>query len=376
MIDTSVDRAPDHEALDFPDLNRVDGLFVGSDAVSDLLSNRPAAYWSQTASRPRVSFIVLSFENARFLRSTLLSVSRQSYESIEIVVGDDGSRDPSPQVIREWIRGEPRPVLAILWRQNGGIVRNYNGALRWSRGDFIAHIGSDDINVASRVQAQCLALEQSSAAMCISGMDVIDAEGRTLRRVDPRPAQQDLDSVLARGGVAVTSPTMTYRRRLIDDFGMLPQDLANEDEALAFRALLSGGIEVLPMSLVQYRIHSGSVTARNRQFSWAGYLRWLERNLPFQLANKRHWQMSLEKIEASPARKAEADRQLMVLESRFTLLRSTGQFGLLRRTARLLRAAEGRTMVRGFVDQALRALKLEGLLIRARIMGVRPEVRE
>ena len=66
----------------------------------------------------------------------------------------------------------------------------------------------------------------------------------------------------------------------------------------------------------------------------------------------------------------------MVLESRLALLRSTGQFGLLRRTARLLRAAEGRTMVRGFVDQALRALKLEGLLIRARIMGVRPEVRE
>lgn len=340
-------------------------LFEADEPLFVLVSNRPLEHW-RASRHPRVSFMVLSYENARFLPATLESVSFQTWRDMEIIVGDDGSTDSSPELIRTWLSQEARPALAVLWRTNGGIVRNYNGALRWARGEFVAHIGSDDINEADRVEVQLLDLQNVGAAMSIGGMAVIDDRDRVLRAVAPQPERQQLDEVLRCGSVAATSPTMMYHRRLIDDFGLLPEQLANEDEALAFRALVSGGISVVSRSLVRYRVHGNSVTARNRQLRLTGYLAWLERNLPLQIENKKHWRDVLMTRNAPARLRAQAEGHTKVLLARLGLLLASRDLGALRRIVRLLSQSAGRQILRDYIAQALRALRLEYLQRRVR----------
>src|SRR5207302_1420984 len=51
---------------------------------------------------PRVSVIVPSFNQGKFLRETLASVVTQAYERLEVIVLDGGSTDSSVDIIREF----------------------------------------------------------------------------------------------------------------------------------------------------------------------------------------------------------------------------------------------------------------------------------
>lgn len=327
-----------------------------------LVSNRALADWHADAARAEVTFIVLSYNNAGYLPQTLDSVDRQTVSDMDIVIGDDGSSDGSVPAIRSWLKASKRPALAVLWRRNGGIARNYNSALQWARGRYIAHIGSDDVNIQHRVEAQLRALKGSTASMCISGMDVIDDMDRHLRSVAPNPKLQLRASVLASGSVAVTSPTMVYDRQLIDVFGLLPSELANEDEALAMRAAFSSGIIVLNQSLVRYRIHSSSVTARNRRLTLTGYLTWLQTNLPLQIANKRHWLQVLQATEANAADLMVAQGHLDTLAVQQGFVDQSLRMNALGRIGRLAFTRRGRAIVRSYFLQLARAIRIVALI--------------
>ena len=52
--------------------------------------------------RPRISIVVPSFNQGRFLRQALDSILTQSYLEREIVVMDGGSTDQSLEIIKEY----------------------------------------------------------------------------------------------------------------------------------------------------------------------------------------------------------------------------------------------------------------------------------
>ncbi len=339
-----------------------DGLFEAATSEYVLLSNRALADWRTDESRAEVTFIVLSYNNAGYLPQTLDSVERQTVSDMDIVIGDDGSSDGSVLVVRSWLQTSRRPALAVLWRHNGGIARNYNSALQWARGRYIAHIGSDDVNTPHRVEAQLQALKVSTASMCISGMEIIDDMDRRLRSVAPNPELQARAAVLASGSVAVTSPTMVYDRQLIDAFGLLPSELANEDEALAMRAAFSRGITVLNKALVRYRIHGSSVTARNRRLTLTGYMTWLQTNLPLQMANKRHWLQVLQATEADSTDLEVAQGHLDALAGQQGFVDQSLRMNALGRLGRLAFTRRGRAIVRAYLLQLARTLRVMALI--------------
>lgn len=266
-------------------------IVVSETPSRTVLSNRARNTFGylQMSTAPRVSFIVLSFNNGKYLNDTLRSVSSQSFQDFELLIADDGSTDDSVKIIRSFIQTSAVPCLAILSHKNSGIGNNYNNALRYVQGEYIAHIGSDDINHPDRLEYELDALTATAASMCIAGIEVMDESSNKLRDASARTDCHTLGYALATGLVHVTSPTMMYKRELIDVFGLLPEGLANEDEALAFRALCCNGITVTNANLVRYRVHSGSIQSGARSTSLSAYIRWLSSNLPFQIANKQHW---------------------------------------------------------------------------------------
>ncbi len=304
-------------------------------------------------SSPCVSFIVLSFNNEKYLTETLKSIIEQSFLDIEIIIADDGSTDSSANIIKKFVETCPLPCIAVLWADNGGIGRNYNSALKCAQGEFIAHIGSDDINYPNRLELEVDALMTSSASMCISGMEIIDSASNKIRNVSARTECHTLKYALATGMIHVTSPTMMYRREIVDRFGFLPAGLANEDEALAFRAICTKGILVLNEILVRYRLHSGSIQFGARSKHLSIYLSWLQSNLPFQIANKEHWKDILRstfRYEMIPS----VDALLLALESKREKLQTLSNLGINLLLLRLLATTQGRSILRAYAMQQIR----------------------
>lgn len=280
------------------------------------------AHWREAAlggKLPRVSFIVLSFQNGPFLAECLQSVDAQTFDDLEIVIGDDGSSDESHSLIRTFVKDARHPVLAVLGKVNWGLVRNYNRCLRATRGAFIFHIASDDLVLPDRVKIQLRALETTNASMCLSGLHVIDHKGKLLRtKAAPELRHTILPTALEGSRISLPSPTMAFRRSLITDFGLLPEHLANEDEALAVRALASDGIVAVPQVTTQYRQHGASLSARARVASIPKFLAYQRRNIPQRIANIAYFESVLDSRD--PEAVAGLRRSRFVLDSCMSLL--------------------------------------------------------
>jgi len=286
----------------------LNGLKIIRNKVYDSCHNN-----KENDGKPLVSFIVLSFNNARYIEECLQSIENQSFKSIEIIIADDGSSDSSVQIIQSFIEQTPRPAMAILSSRNNGISKIYNLCLSYCSSAYIAHIASDDINFPERISKQYELLHNSDASMCIGGLTLIDENGKYIKTGSIARKFQALESVLSSGIVQVTSPTMMYRSDLVSIFGYLPENLANEDEALGFRAIAHGGIIVYDKPLVKYRKHLSSISGKQQIYNLKKYIEWLIDNIPFQIANKVHWASVLDIIKADNKSKSRVSELIDVL---------------------------------------------------------------
>ena len=89
---------------------------------------------------PRISIVVPSFNQGRYLKQTLDSILTQSYPELEIVVMDGGSTDHSLEIIQEYTSR-----LAYWQSQpDAGQAAAINDGIRHCSGDIVAWLNSDD----------------------------------------------------------------------------------------------------------------------------------------------------------------------------------------------------------------------------------------
>jgi glycosyltransferase involved in cell wall biosynthesis len=109
---------------------------------------------------PKVSVLVITYNQKEFIRETIESVLDQSYENIEYVIADDGSTDGTAAIIDEYASKFPGVIKAITNCPNLGITKNSNRGLALCTGEYIALQGGDDVFFTEKVKKQVAWFEQ------------------------------------------------------------------------------------------------------------------------------------------------------------------------------------------------------------------------
>lgn len=95
-----------------------------------------------------ISVIILIYNNLEYFSECLISVCEQSYDSIELIIADDDSLNFSFQYIFEMIlkfaRSNIKSVTVYSNKTNVGVVKNYNKALSYAKGEYIFYLAADD----------------------------------------------------------------------------------------------------------------------------------------------------------------------------------------------------------------------------------------
>lgn len=91
----------------------------------------------------KVSVIVPAYNAEKYLRKCLESILQQSLQEIEILVVDDGSKDQSAEIIKEYAEKYPEKIRAI-YQENKGQSAARNHAIDMAKGEFLAFVDSDD----------------------------------------------------------------------------------------------------------------------------------------------------------------------------------------------------------------------------------------
>ncbi|MBC9032459.1 glycosyltransferase [Sphingomonas sp. JC676] len=135
-------------------------------------------------SDPTVSIIMATYNGAALLPETLASLRAQTLADWELIAVDDGSRDETVQVLRDF--ADPR-VRVIVSETNHGPVIARNRAFAEARGRYIAGLDQDDIALPERFARQVAFLDAHDEAVLVSTAADFLIEGAVEPGNWPRP---------------------------------------------------------------------------------------------------------------------------------------------------------------------------------------------
>lgn len=90
-----------------------------------------------------ISVIIPIYNMEAYLARCLDSVINNTYRNLEIICIDDGSKDGSLEILRQYEKKDSR--IVVIAKENGGVSSARNAGLDRMRGEFVTFIDSDDI---------------------------------------------------------------------------------------------------------------------------------------------------------------------------------------------------------------------------------------
>ena len=91
----------------------------------------------------KVSVIIPIYNVAEYLEECLESMVRQTIDSLEVIMVDDGSTDISGVIAQEYEKNYDNFFYYL--KENGGLGNARNYGIQFVHGDYIIFLDSDDI---------------------------------------------------------------------------------------------------------------------------------------------------------------------------------------------------------------------------------------
>jgi glycosyltransferase involved in cell wall biosynthesis len=207
---------------------------------------------------PLVSVIIPNYNYAQYLSYTVESVLAQTYQNIEIIVVDDGSKDNSLEVL-----GRYKDRIIVIPQSNAGVAAARNTGIERSRGDYLAFLDADDIWKEDKIARQIdIFLNDPSIGMVHVGVEEIDSGGTVLaRRFDGMKGWVAKDLLLLNKPVILGggSGFMVSKRACGDVGGFDPRLSTSADWEFCYRISNKYQVGFIENPLILYRIHDSNM---------------------------------------------------------------------------------------------------------------------
>ncbi|MEI3558701.1 MAG: glycosyltransferase [Akkermansia muciniphila] len=120
---------------------------------------------------PLVSIIIPCYNVAPFMKKCLDAVCAQTLRDIEIICINDGSRDGTLDILREYQAGDERFI--VIDQPNAGVAAARNAGLDAASGEYIGFVDPDDCISPVMFQRLHLAAEEYRADIVCMGATIV-----------------------------------------------------------------------------------------------------------------------------------------------------------------------------------------------------------
>lgn len=236
-----------------------------------------------------VSILIPTYNGERHVGAALASAQAQTYEHLEILVGDDGSSDATRDIVRDAASRDPR-IQLIAHPENLGAPANQIALHEAARGTYVKPLLQDDLLRPASVRRLVAPLAADpSIAAAFGRRDLIDDAGATLPdQIWNRPLA-DADTVLDGWELVATMLGLTqnllgevtcalYRRDAVGDPRRMWHIGDHQygpigDVALWLHLLAQGRAFYTPEVLSSFRQH-GAQASHRPEVMLRGMLEW------------------------------------------------------------------------------------------------------
>ena len=122
---------------------------------------------------PKVSVIVPIYNVEKYLDRSVDSLVNQTYENIEIILVDDGTKDSSGKIADRRAKEDSR--IKVIHKLNGGLGSARNSGIKEATGEYLLFLDSDDYVDLNTIEELVKEAKKGYDIVCC-GFDRVDEE--------------------------------------------------------------------------------------------------------------------------------------------------------------------------------------------------------
>lgn len=207
---------------------------------------------------PTTSVIMATYNGAAFLAEQLASIARQTRLPGELIISDDGSRDATVKIARNFVETAPFPVRLFVQRKNVGYAKNFVSAARRGTGELLLFADQDDLWCADKIAVLC-----EIAASC---PETVLSHDISIFSDDPQKASRlsyyrYLESQGFPAAVCLKGCTLAIKAAFVAEWGWPPErSTVSHDFWIALLATAFRQRRYVDKVLVQHRLHANNTS--------------------------------------------------------------------------------------------------------------------
>lgn len=225
---------------------------------------------------PLVSVVIPCYNHEQFVQDCIQSVIDQTYENIELIIIDDGSKDGSVEKIQEMMGlcKERFTRFEFRARPNKGLSATLNEAIELSKGKYFCGLASDDLIIEEKIKLQVDFMEKNEDVSALFGSaDYID-ELNNVKKLNKLKNQQYQFDKIFLNECLFFAPTQMMRLDILRAVGGYDPEILVEDWYMWLKMAENGKVYCLSETLAKYRVHENNST-RNAKFIYENNLKTL-----------------------------------------------------------------------------------------------------
>jgi len=220
----------------------------------------------------RVNILLSTFNGEAYLEELLVSLNKQTYENIRVIVRDDGSTDTTLNILKKFSITND---FQVIYGKNIGVVKSFYTLVKEldSKDELYAFCDQDDIWLPNKVERAVSVLSKETAGtLYCSNLEYVDENLKHIKFTQ-LPAYLSFNNAITENiaiGCTIMFDEQLKKKFLEAD----PSDMLMHDWWMYMLASALGGIRYDESCGILYRQHGLSVTpAENRLGDYVEKLR-------------------------------------------------------------------------------------------------------
>lgn len=237
---------------------------------------------------PKLSILMPIYNSESYVIECLKSLQYQTFSSWELIVINDGSTDSSIKLLKEFGLGNKVKILNNKCKK--GIAYSLNRGIKHASGELIARLDADDLCEPERFERQISVFESNpSLILCGSNARIINSGGCVIGKTNVPCSYKEIQALNLIFNCFI-HPSVMLRGAWLKNISQ-PYDesyTTTQDWDLWNRAIVSGCCINLQDTLIRYREHPNSVSAKKREEQISNSLR-VQRRYIEMLSLTQYW---------------------------------------------------------------------------------------
>lgn len=207
---------------------------------------------------PLVSIVMPTYNCAKYIEESVVSVIKQTYTNWELIIIDDCSTDNTEDIVKSYCEKDNR-IKYFRLDVNSGAAIARNEGIKCAKGRYIAFLDSDDLWMEKKLEKQISFMEKNKYNFTCTDYMQIDEKGQENGVIIKCKKKVDYNGVLL--NCPIGNSTVIYNAEKLGKFE-IPNIKKRNDDALWLQILKKEKYAYgLNEVLMKYRIRKNSISS-------------------------------------------------------------------------------------------------------------------